>query len=403
MIEKEYAAWRAAFGLPGIEAYLQAHAAPQLSQLQAAVDRRRDQVYTELSRASRNPADDCRNIRTQLTTQINLPVLLPQAYALTKTLRAAGPDTRPVSGRSPGTQPGGTFLTITMFTPLSKEAVLNLLVKVGSQPPYQGGGPLQTGVYSCAQQNTRDFEDLQSAVFYTLTLYGNQGLRLSEAKFASGSTGTSSPLKDLQGAYRYDRTTGQLTAETDYANRNLTDYLFPNGRYDGVGGDPPLYNTFRVLTDGRGRSLMYGQKAYGRNDGRLTVCQHQGLARGTSPVAEARQAAQAELGRFNRYRLKPNASLKLAQIEGLMHTYENSYDGINVIGQETTTLLLKDETAYLNLRWSPHDLDVAASRKGEPKAWTKWRRQGSAYEPLLDDRWAPIKGTLGVPAEKMRC
>ncbi|GGR34681.1 hypothetical protein [Deinococcus ruber] len=405
LIEKEYAAWRASFGLPSIESYLQTNAAPQLAQLRAAVDERRDQVYAELSRASQNPVTDCRNIRAQLTSQINLPVLLPQEYQLTSALRASMPapaPSAPVSASAtapaPSAERSRTFLTTTRFDPVSATYVQGLLGKAGGQPPYQGGGTLKTGAYECVQQNTHNFEDLLSVVSYTLTLYPDLGLRFTDGTFTGADTKTAEPLKAFQATYSYDRPSGNLEIETDYTNYDLKDYMYGNGRYDGVGDDPPLFNIFRVLTDAHGQSLIYGQKGYGYRDGDLTVCRYQGAAKGLSPVAQARQAAQAEVERFNRYRLKPDAGLKLNQIEGLLHTYENQYDGINVIGRESTTLLLKDGTAYLNLRWSPHDLDVAASRNGEPQAWTKWRRQGGGYELLSAGHWTSLNGTLGVPA-----
>ncbi|WP_084046011.1 hypothetical protein [Deinococcus hopiensis] len=404
-IEKEYAAWRAGYGLPGIEAYLQTYAAAQLPDLRAAVLARRDEVYAALTRASKNPASDCRGIRAQLTAQVNLPALYPQEYRLTQSLRvpssAASLPAAPSTPAGPPTaSKAGAFLTNTSFDPVEKTYVQDLLGKAGGQPPYQGGGALKAGAYGCVQQNTNDFETLLSVVSYTLTLYPDQGLRFTDGKFTDASTKKSSPMKNFLAAYRYDRNTGQLEISTDYDNRDLKDFLYGNGRYDGVGDDAPLFNIFRVLTDGRGRSMIYGQKGFGYRDGDLTVCRYQGPAKGISPIEEAKRAEQAELERFNRYRLKPNAGLKLSQIEGLLHTYENESDGINITGVETTTLLLKDGTAYLNLRWSPHDLDVAASRKGEPQAWTKWRRKGTGYELLEGGRWTPPKGTLGVPGNR---
>ncbi|MFC4453658.1 hypothetical protein [Deinococcus sonorensis] len=394
VMEREYAAWREASGLPGIEAYLQRTAAAQLPALRAAVDARREQLYTELSRASQDPAADCRNIRAHLSAQVNLSALYPQEYQLTQPLRTAAP--APASSAANG----GAFLSTTRFDPISRTFVETLLGKAGGQPPYQGGGPLHPGTYRCVQQNTNDFDTLLSVVSYTLTLYGDHGLRFTDGSFTGEATRTPSPLENLQATSRYDAATGQLEVDADFANRDLESYLYGNDRYDGVDGDAPLFNVFRVLTDGQGRSLIYGQKAFGDRDGSLTVCRLEGPVQGSSPVAEAKRAAQAELERFNRYRLKPNAGPSLAQIQGLLHTYENTYEGINVTGRETTTLLLKDGTAYLNLRWSPHDLDVAASRKGEPQAWTTWRRQGERYELLQGGHWTPMNGTLGVPGNR---
>ncbi|UBV45292.1 hypothetical protein LAJ19_21100 (plasmid) [Deinococcus taeanensis] len=398
VIEQGYAAWRVASGLPGIESYLQTSAAPQLPDLRAAVNAQREQVYAELNRASRDPAADCRNIRAQLAAQVNLSVLYPQEYQRTAALRASG--VTPARAAAPAASGGGPFLTNTDFAPLSRASVQELLGKAGGQAPYHAGGPLRTGAYDCVGQNTNDFATLLSVVRFTLTLYGDQGLRMTNGTFTDEATRKTTPLKSFQATYRYDRTSGAIEFNTDYANDDLKDYLHSNGRYDGGGDDPPLLNLSRALTDARGQSLIYGQQSFGYRDGRLTVCRFQGEARGLSPVAEAGQAEQAALEQFNRYRLKPNAGLKPGQIEGLLHTFENEYDGINVTGRETTTLLLKDGTAYLNLRWSPHDLDVAASRRGEPQAWTKWRRQGAGYELLQAGRWTSLKGTPGVPGTR---
>jgi hypothetical protein len=392
--EQGYAAWRAAFGLPGIEAYLQQHAATQLPQLRRVVEDRRPQLYAELSRASRDPAGDCRNIQAQLTEQVNLARLNPQEYALTQPLRQ-GTGT---AGSAPSA--GGPFITGTAFGPLTGAGVQALLGHAGGQAPYRTGGPLKAGAYGCVMQLTHDFERLWGTTRYTLTLYGDGGVRVTGAETITGSGGTPSRLKDTHGTYRYVPATGELGAQADSDHRDLTDLIFPNGRYDSVSGEAPLHNIFRVLTDRAGTPMIYGQQAYGLNDGRLTVCRYAGGAAGVSPVAQARQAAQAEAERFNRYRLKPGAGPALARIEGLLHTYENEYAGINVTGRETTVLLLRDGTAYLNLRWSPHDLDVTASRRGEPQAWTKWRRGGGGYELWQGGRWAPSRGTLGVPGGK---
>ena len=79
---------------------------------------------------------------------------------------------------------------------------------------------------------------------------------------------------------------------------------------------------------------------------------------------------------------------------------DSRYDGGNVTGEERSVLLLRDGRAYLNLRWTPHDLNVAASVTGEPGQWTRWRRIGGALQVQRGGQWEALKAVPGLPFQK---
>lgn len=102
---------------------------------------------------------------------------------------------------------------------------------------------------------------------------------------------------------------------------------------------------------------------------------------GESPLAAAQREAREHEAWRNRFRTpQPGAGLPLGQIETVLYHYRSSNDNINIDEKETQLLLLKDGTGYSDIRWTPHDLDFAASRQGEPNAWFTWRRKGAGYE-----------------------
>jgi hypothetical protein len=76
---------------------------------------------------------------------------------------------------------------------------------------------------------------------------------------------------------------------------------------------------------------------------------------------------------------EPNKGLKAADIESIVYSWETHYVGTNYTMSESIYLLLKDGTVHDGVPVAPADLDVATSRKQEPKAWGRWRREGDEY------------------------
>jgi hypothetical protein len=97
----------------------------------------------------------------------------------------------------------------------------------------------------------------------------------------------------------------------------------------------------------------------------------------------------------DRLRTAPNAGLTMAQIEGMYQSTELRYNPMSMLydPDESTYLVLKDGWLYSNLRLSPHDLDVATSRRLEPQSWHRWRRAGNGIEMQESDEYGKTDGT----------
>jgi hypothetical protein len=117
-----------------------------------------------------------------------------------------------------------------------------------------------------------------------------------------------------------------------------------------------------------------------------------------SPTAEkaAKQAAQEEADRF-KHVTEPAKGVPTAAIAGELHEMKQVYEIGGLQLREQSYLLLNDGTAYEDLRCPPHQLDLAASRRFEPRSWGRWRRSGGKIElqfPRDDGR----QGECSVPS-----
>lgn len=406
-INQGYAAWAQAFGLPGIEKYIRSNFAAQMPQITAAINGQRAKVYAKLSQVSQTPVEDCKNIKAQLMNDADLSKLYPQEYALTRSIRQGtapaapsrvGAAPRPASVPTTSSAGGGPFLQGTDFTPFERSDALKGLNSLGGAAPYSSGGAFKAGAYACERQETDDDNNIISTSRYTLNLFSDRGVKVTGGTTTYRTGSNTIPV--TQGTYTYDPKTGKINVDADLDSDALEDLIAENGQYHSVLEEQTLYNIFRFVTDAGGKGLLYGQVGYGPRYHTQTFCRYAGTPQGISPIEAARRTAAAEETAFNRYRVRPNAGLKNSQIEALLHGYENQYVGSNVIGEESTFLLLKDGSLYLNLRWTPNDLDINASRKGEPQNWTKWRKQGSTYLYLKDGEWVGLKGFKVVPGGK---
>ncbi len=401
-VDRGYAAWQATFGLPAIEAYLRRSSPELVNRLSSAALARRQEVNRLLTGESQNPATDCANLRDLLMRHADLGRQYPQEYALTAQIRrgTATAAPAPVATTTGTAGTGGPFVTDTEFGPFYRSAILTRLVAAGGRAPFRPGGALKSAAYTCVQKDTDENETLEGTTRYTLTLWADHGLRATNLK-RQWKANAPYTLKDLVGRFTYDANTGTIQIDADYDNRMLEDLVVEAGVYRGVGDDAPRYNMFRALTGADGRMLLYGQQAYGADsDTTQTICTPAGAPAGLSPVEAARRE-QAEQERiFNLYRTTPGAGATPAQIEGIVHSYDNRYDGGNVTGEERSVLLLRDGRAYLNLRWTPHDLNVAASVTGEPGQWTRWRRIGGALQVQRGGQWEALKAVPGLPFQK---
>ena len=99
-------------------------------------------------------------------------------------------------------------------------------------------------------------------------------------------------------------------------------------------------------------------------------------------------------------RTAPNQGVTMAQIDGMYQSTELRYDYSSMLylPDESTYLLLRDGWLYDGLEFTPHDLNVTASRALEPQHWHRWRRQGDALQQQsydqsgrTDGEWTTLK------------
>ena len=165
--------------------------------------------------------------------------------------------------------------------------------------------------------------------------------------------------------YTYDPSTGAMNISVQL---NLY-----NSRYDEAD-----FCRYYIAPDGR--PFIYAEDEYGVGTFRITG-RYVGPNDRPSPEAEkvARAAAKAEEDRF-KWITAPGRGLQPSQIAGVLYRMEQVYTVGGLQLREHTYLLLRDGSAYENLRCPPDQLDVLMSRKREPLSWGRWRGAGGKYE-----------------------
>lgn len=234
----------------------------------------------------------------------------------------------------------------------------------------KAGGPLVSGTYDV----TYTFDSGRSFKF-KLDLYANGEWR----KYGYN-------IEEKNGTFEYKPATGALDVDV------VSDLY--NSTYDDD-------NSFHFLTDRDGKPILYGENDYGVGTARI-VGSYLGKTTRPAPEAEkeARERKEEEDRRF-KWVTAPGMGLKLNQIAGIVHDGRGEYQFTGYQFVEDVYLLLNDGTLYANLRCAPSDLDVAASRKNEPKAWGRWKRQGSDVLVAWRDKpgtWQKLSGTFVTPA-----
>ena len=189
--------------------------------------------------------------------------------------------------------------------------------------------------------------------------------------------------------YTYDPSTGAL-------NISVLLKLY-NSSYDEAD-----FCRYYIAPDGR--PFIYAEDEYGVGTFRITG-RFVGPNDRPSPEAEkvARAAAKAEEDRF-KWITAPGRGLQPPQIAGVLYRLEQVYTVGGLQLREHSYLLLRDGTAYEDLRCPPDQLDVLMSRKREPLNWGRWRVAGEKHEmqfPKADgssgDWNAPSMTTMARP------
>lgn len=349
--------WRQDNKLDVFEKTLTGMSPEAIKSLQTSLEPGRAKMYVELDKAATNPAQECLGIRAYLNGQLNPQKMYPEAYTTALNVKATPTQVSTPKPASPAT---------------------NAPASAGQ--PGKLGGPLTIGTYNCRRIRTSGGLPPRE---YSLNIYSNgQWRQVLDGKEVNTSV------------YKYDSKTGKIDISYDLNIRNAI--------FESDADEEFAY----FMADKSGAAVIYAEDDYGLGITK-TTCVYAGPNKLPSPAqvdatkakAEAAKAAEREKER-NRYRTAPNAGLKLSQIATIIHDFSSKYDGLNTNVEETDTLLLNDGTAYLNLRWTPHDLDVKASRAGEPKQWTRWRKQGGEYQILSSGKWVKLKGLATAPFSK---
>ncbi|MBC8141501.1 MAG: hypothetical protein H7Y38_08680 [Armatimonadetes bacterium] len=198
-------------------------------------------------------------------------------------------------------------------------------------------------------------------------------------------------------------------------------YIYPNGEYrvndendkpfkyntgtvgyDAKSGKLNIDNSFRMAnsrTDPERDFCFYGS---GKDGTRVIVAEeyrgygtiktalgYAGETKTQSPTATkaTEAAAKAEEARY-KFVTAPGKGVQPGQIATILHEYDVQMYSMGASGMGTNItdeayLLLKDGTVHKGLPVPADTLDVAASRRGEPKKWGKWRRNGNGYQIAL--------------------
>ncbi len=192
--------------------------------------------------------------------------------------------------------------------------------------------------------------------------------------------------------FEYDPRTGALDVDVGLSLYNST-------------YDESDFCRFYLAPDGS--PWIYAEDDYGLGVRKITG-RYVGPNKRPSPSAAkaAKKAAEAEQARF-KYVTEPGKGVPAAAIVGVLYELDQVYTIGGLQLYEKSYLLLQDGSAYEDLRCPPDELDVAASRRFEPKAWGRWRKSGDKYElqfPGDDGRpgdWSvPSMATMGLPGVK---
>jgi hypothetical protein len=324
------ATWRVTHRLTDIDARSQAAIGDQLPALRAAVADRRNDVFRRLDGDSRAPVADCRQRLHPAEWQL---VQRTPMTSMASTDSAAPPQTTALppmsSAQTERATPKATVpVGRTVYT------VAQLVAIAGNNERTGDERLTRLGLITVQGTLRPTSEDRDASVWLYTLRDGKRSTR-------------SVKCYDLSLRRVYDRGARDVVLE---------------GRLRAYDSYWIELEDCRVVTDSRG------------------------LVAATNSDAGA---MQRDIVRASQVCHTPNSGVMLSQIEGILQPADLRFDAMKMLylPDETTLLVLKDGWLYDNLDCSPHDLDVATSRRLEPQRWHRWRRQGAtlAYEDVDDD------------------
>jgi hypothetical protein len=347
-------AWKAANRLDEVEARAESVLSDELPAIRAQVLARRDNVFRSLDKDSKAPASDCLQMLAYLNRSADPRRLSPNELRLV----LQTPTTVGAATTAPVAPPTGGAATTSPATPPTG----GIQRPVETTPPIVGRGT----VFTVAQLSVLTQGDSRTAYerlkrLGTLTVHGTlqpYGDKPDETVW----------LNTLRDPWRSTRSV--LCYDIDVTFRRL----YNAGRRDvTIRGTVRKVESWielencRLVTDVAGLTPS-------------TLSDSAGLKRVDVAVARLRTA--------------PNAGLTMAQIEGMYQSTELRFNALSLLYEpdESTYLLLKDGWLYDNLRMTPHDLDVAMSRRLEPQHWHRWRRVGNGIDMQEHDEYGRTDG-----------
>ncbi|MBK1690243.1 hypothetical protein [Rubrivivax gelatinosus] len=131
----------------------------------------------------------------------------------------------------------------------------------------------------------------------------------------------------------------------------------------------------------------------------------------TTPATTPAPGAKRTAVQRDEIRTPPHRGVMMADIDGVYQPAKLRYNPLTLGFEpdETTYLVLKDGWLYDNLQVSPHDLNVAESRRLEPQHWHRWRRRGGEIEMQAydehgrtDGKWSVLKVVARPPVGARR-
>jgi hypothetical protein len=241
------------------------------------------------------------------------------------------------------------------------------------------GGKLVVGTYS----GNRVHGDGKVLGRFNLSLYANGEWLLANENGKEIKTGE----------YKYDPKTGKIDIDVVLNLYNSTYH--------------PDEDFCVYYRDRDGTPVIYAEDYYGVGTARITLryAGPNAIAKSPTETKKATEAARAEARRF-KWVTPPGKGVPSARIEGILHTGRYVYTATGGEFQEHVYLLLKDGTVYDGLPCPPDQLDVAASRRNEPKSWGQWKRDGAKISARWRadsgawDAWEPLSSASFVlPAQ----
>ena len=394
-VQRAHAAWVQASAKGAVEDWFRRNDPRVFEALRATTAGQRDAVYASFDRGFAEPAGVCANFNDTFLASLN--VERDHAAALA-TLRADGRRSALPAASAAAETPAPAPANNRGEDP-DLRRVAETLRPLEAVSPLRYGGALKTGSYLCTHVQPVSRERIHAYAF-ELALFADQSLRVGGVRAATAETPRLGDAS-LSARYQYDALNGALDVSSERGSDDLKRFLSRNGRYDSVREERRLINALRHVVDARGRSFIYGQQEYGSRDGGRLACGHQGAASGLSPIQAEQARADERRAERDRFRTAPDRGLRTSDIAAVLHSYRNTYTATGLQAKERSVLLLKDGRAYLNLRYTPHDLDVDASARGEPDQWLRWRRSGDNYQITnAAGRWNELSGITGEPARR---